>query len=165
MQRGYEILSKGYKAVKDVSEGNFKLHQVFMDGLLQVSPTVQKYYKIGEILAYQKNLVSQFKSTYGMLSNSGNFSVEELAYLSNVYSQIAAESLRGLERLLMVVTAGKLRMADDERLRAIDAIHGDLREKNNFMQSFCKEANLLGMQRDREREDLRKTSSFFKQPN
>ena len=37
MYKGYEIVSKGYNTIKNISEGNFDLHKVFLDGLMQVS--------------------------------------------------------------------------------------------------------------------------------
>ena len=43
MKNGYQIIFKGYTAVKDISQGNFNLHKTFLDGLMQVSPAVKKY--------------------------------------------------------------------------------------------------------------------------
>ncbi len=48
MKKGYEIVSNGYNTIKDISKGNFNLHQDFLDGLLQISPTVRKYKRIAE---------------------------------------------------------------------------------------------------------------------
>ncbi|MFK4985512.1 hypothetical protein ACI4B7_27170, partial [Klebsiella pneumoniae] len=46
MKNGYQIIFKGYTAVKDISQGNFNLHKTFLDGLMQVSPAVKKYKRI-----------------------------------------------------------------------------------------------------------------------
>ena len=48
--KGYEILSEGYNAVSDISQGNFDLHKLFLDGLLKASPVVQKYQKVADII-------------------------------------------------------------------------------------------------------------------
>jgi hypothetical protein len=34
MKNGYQIIFKGYTAVKDTSQGNFNLHKTFLDGLM-----------------------------------------------------------------------------------------------------------------------------------
>ncbi|WP_236937576.1 hypothetical protein [Flavobacterium coralii] len=52
MKEGYEILSKGYNTVKDLTQGNFDLHKTFLDALLQVSPAVRNYKRVGEIIDY-----------------------------------------------------------------------------------------------------------------
>ncbi|MBC7384425.1 MAG: TerB family tellurite resistance protein, partial [Bacteroidia bacterium] len=36
MYDGYKVLTKGYNTIKTISEGNFSIHKVFLDGLLQV---------------------------------------------------------------------------------------------------------------------------------
>src|SRR5690606_13782078 len=40
MKKGYDILNGGYRTVKQLTEGNFSLHRVFLDGLMEVSPAV-----------------------------------------------------------------------------------------------------------------------------
>ncbi|MDM1048724.1 hypothetical protein [Sphingobacterium hotanense] len=57
MKQGYEILSKGYGSVKDITQGNFSLHKAFLDGLLKVNPTVKKYYGISELISLQLQLL------------------------------------------------------------------------------------------------------------
>src|SRR5436189_6131399 len=53
MYKGYEIVSKGYNTIKNLSQGNFNLHQIFLDGLMQVSPIVKKYKKVADIITCQ----------------------------------------------------------------------------------------------------------------
>src|ERR1700761_7207600 len=57
MYTGYEVLSKGYSAVKDVAQGNFNLHEAFIDGLFIVSPAVRVYPRIADIINDQAMLV------------------------------------------------------------------------------------------------------------
>src|SRR3954453_272143 len=57
MYKGYKILTKGYNRVKDIAEGNFNLHQVFLDGLFAVNPSVAKYQRIPDIIRYQSMLI------------------------------------------------------------------------------------------------------------
>jgi hypothetical protein len=49
MYEGYKIIDKGYTTIRDISQGNFSLHKDFLDGLLEVSPAVQRYKRIAEI--------------------------------------------------------------------------------------------------------------------
>ena len=57
MKKGYEILSGGYNTIKNISEGNFSLHKAFLDGLMEVSPTVRNYRRVADITNYQIVLV------------------------------------------------------------------------------------------------------------
>ncbi|RZM00588.1 MAG: TerB family tellurite resistance protein, partial [Pedobacter sp.] len=62
MKKGYTVVSQGYKKVKDIASGNFSLHEVFLDGLMVVSPEVKKYRRVAEIISTQKSIVSGYKA-------------------------------------------------------------------------------------------------------
>ena len=155
MYEGYQVLSKGYNTIKDISEGNFNIHQLFLDGLLQVSPAVRKYKKVADILHSQAQLVKEYKAAFNRFKACGLFNTKELSYMGNVYSHLFSKSLQQLDELAMVITAGKLRMGDDERLRAIDRINTSMADQLDFLKAFNNENNLLAIQRGRERVDTK----------
>ena len=155
MKKGYEIVSSGYNTIKDISKGNFNLHESFLDALMQVSPTVRKYQKIGEIIIFQTQLVKEYKSAFRRFDASNLFNANEIKYMGNVYSNLFNKSLQNLDELIMVITAGKLRMSDDERINAIDRIYNDMGDKLVFLRTFNKENNVLAVQRGREVVDTR----------
>ena len=155
MKKGYEIVSTGYNTIKDISKGNFNIHQTFLDGLLQVSPTVKKYKRIAEIITYQTQLVKEYKSAFRRFDASNLFNANEIRYMDNVYSNLFDKSLQNLEELTMVITAGKLRMSDDERINAIDRIYNDIADKLVFLRTFNKENNVLAILRGREMVDTK----------
>jgi hypothetical protein len=155
MKKGYEIVSGGYNRIKDISKGNFNIHQAFLDGLMQVSPAVRKYKRIGEIISFQTQLVKEYKSAFRRFDASNLFNENEIKYMSNVYGNLFNKSLQNLEELAMVITAGKLRMSDDERINAIDRIFDDMGDKLVFLRTFNKENNVLAIQRGREMVDTK----------
>ncbi|MGE6220374.1 TerB family tellurite resistance protein [Nubsella zeaxanthinifaciens] len=164
MKRGYVILSGGYNTVRNIAQRNFSLHELFLDGLMAVSPEVRKYHKVVGIVNVQSDMISEYKSAYRRFAGSGVFSAEDLGYLAQVYGKLSSESLQNLDRLLMVVTTGKMRMSDEERLSAIDRIYEDTVDKLGFLRSFNQQATLLGMQRQREKTEVQSLSDYFKNP-
>lgn len=155
MYKGYEIVSRGYTKIKDLSKGNFDLHDLFLKKLLDVNPTVRRYKKVSDILSCQANIVQEYRSTYSRLRNSNLLNNGELRYISSVYDKLFKKSLQNLDELTMVMTAGKLRMTDDERLSAIDRIFKDIQDKLTFLRVFNRENSLLVLQRGREMVDTR----------
>ncbi|WP_423147048.1 TerB family tellurite resistance protein [Rubrolithibacter danxiaensis] len=153
MKKGYKIISSGYNAVKNLSEGNFNLHKVFLDGLMQVSPAVRNYKKIAEIISYQVMLVKEYKSAYNKFRRNGSFNPQELDYFGRVYSKLFKQSINNLDHLMTVITADKLRMSDDERLQAIDDVFLDLEDKLVFLRHFNSQISILSFQREREKND------------
>lgn len=161
LKKGYEILTGGYNMVKNVSEGNFRLHQVFLDGLMEVSPAVRKYKRVGDIIDYQLRLVREYKAAFGRFKQEGWFDEREIDYLGKVYSRLVGKSLESLDDLLLVVTANKLRMSDGARLAAIDAIYKDMSGRLSFLRRFNDETEVLQLQRERALKDAKKLRGIY----
>lgn len=154
MYDAYKILYKGYTAVKDISEGNFNLHKTFLDGLLQVSPAVRKYKRVADIISYQIRIVKETKATLSRFKSDATFSASELKYMSVVFDNVLSESLKNLDELLLVVTAGKLRMNDDERLNAIDRVFQSVEWQLSFVRDFSNSTSILSLQRKSEQAEI-----------
>ena len=154
MYKGYKILTKGYNRIKDIAEGNFNLHQVFLDGLFAVNPSVAKYKRIPDIIRYQSMLIKEYKRAFDKFKGDPNLTPDELKYLERVYSYLAKQSLRNLEELTMIVTANKLRMSDDERIQSIDRIYFDMESKLSFLRYFNNSTQVLVVQRAKESSEV-----------
>jgi len=160
MKKGYELLSGGYKTVKDMTEGNFSLHKTFLDALMQVSPAVKNYKRVAEIVEYQISIVKESRNGMNRFIKSGNFSGQEINYFEKVYGNLLNQSLRNLDELTMVITADKLRMSDDERLKAVDDIYEQMQDKLLFLRNFNASSNVLALQRSKEKNDVYVSKSF-----
>ncbi len=161
MKKGYEVLSTGYNTVRNISKGSFSLHEFFLDGLMLVSPEVRKYHKVADMVSLQVKIVSEYKAAYRAFSSSGSFSVEELEYLSRVYGQLLEQSLDNLDELAVVLTAGKLRMSDEERLRMIDRLFSDTGDKLMFLRSFNSQTGQVYRARQREKVNLARLKALY----
>ena len=156
MYKGYTILDKGYNTVKGIAEGNFRLHEAFLNELLKVSPEVRKYYRVAEIIQYQQRILDEYKATYRKVRKGESFSVEELAFLAEMYEGLFQASLRNLDELVLILTAGELRMSDFERLEAIDRLHGEISGLLLSVREINREINALDLQRSRRADERRK---------
>lgn len=165
MKKGYQILNGGYNTIKDLSQGNFSLHQTFLDGLMQVSPTVKKYKRIGEIVNYQMLLVKEYKGALKRFKNSSLFNEKEIRYIEKVYANLFKQSLQNLDELTTVITANKLRMSDDERLESIDRIYADMQDKLVFLRNFNANTSVLTVQRSKEYNDVNSLRNIHKVNN
>lgn len=161
LKKGYEIVSQGYSTIKDLSQGNFSIHEAFLDGLLEVSSTVRNYRRITDIVSAQISLVKEYKAAYRRFASSGFFSVGELAYMKTVFENLFSQSVKNIEALIMVISAGKLRMSDDERLTAIDAIWKEASDQLNFFRQFNQDIKLLALQRAKASADLQSQKKLF----
>ena len=164
MYEGYRILSSGYTTVKNIAEGNFNLHDAFLDGLLAVNPNVKNYRKVAETIRLQRDILSRYQNAYRRFAASGHFSAAELQYLQRVYGNLFNLSLRNLDELVSVVTARSLRMNDAQRLEAIDRIYGETLGMLTFLQGFNSRTAKVALERERGQEYLEGASQLYKNP-
>lgn len=154
MKDGYQVLHKGYTSIKNISAGNFSLHKTFLDGLLEVSPVVKKYKRVADIINYQVRLVKEYKAAYRQFRDDKQFTVTEIEYLGKVYANLFNQSVKNIDALATVITSGKLRMSDDERLQAIDRIYEEIVDQYTFLNEFNNNTAILALQREKDKMDI-----------
>jgi DNA repair ATPase RecN len=154
LKKAYEVLYKGYTTIKNIAQGNFSLHETFLNGLLEASPAVKKYVKIADIVRLQVALVKEYTAAYQYSKNSGHFTRQELEYMETIYTRLFNDSVKQLDDLVNILTANKLRMSDADRLRSIDGIYSGMSQKIAFLRHFNNSNSLLGIQRSHEQRDV-----------
>jgi hypothetical protein len=163
MKDGYQIIFKGYTAIKGISQGSFNIHKVFLDGLLEVSPAVKKYKRVADIISYQAKIIKEYKAAFNRFKADKIFSPDEISYIGKVYGNLTGQSLKNLNELLLVITANTLRMSDDERLQAIDKIYASVVDQFSFLKDFTASASMLSVQRKMEKAEIEMSRKIYGQ--
>ena len=161
MKTGYTIVSKGYNTIRDLSKGNFNLHEAFLDGLLMVNPKLRKYQRVADIIRYQTELLKEYKTAFNEFKHSEKFTPEEIDYLGKVYGNLFDRSLQNIDELTLVLTDSKLRMSDDERLTTIDRIYKEMQDKLSFLRTFDQRTKLLELQRSRAQQEASEMGQLY----
>lgn len=161
MYTGYEVLSKGYGAVKSVAQGNFSLHEAFLDGLYLVSPAVRKCPRVQDIISDQASLIAEYRQAFSGFRQDKHFSPEELDFMLRVCDNLVKASLKNIDELSMVVTDSALRMSDAERLAAIDRIFLESRSQLAYLRKFSGQAARIAGQRSKAEAERQQTRSMY----
>src|SRR5450631_1773868 len=161
MYKSYEIINNGYSDIRNIVQGNFNLHKVFLDGLLAVSPAVQNYSRVKSILNTEYSIVSEYKAGFARFSADGHFTIQELDYMNKLYSTLFTRSLNCVNELVMVLTADQLRMSDAERLQSIDRVYADITGQLRTLREFNNNTSLQAVQRAREAGDIGTLKSIY----
>jgi len=156
-RKGYELVDNGLQAVRDITNGEFSLHNSFISSLKQVSPAVRNDLRVAEIISMQLSV----------LRLSGGWADHELlsagnrAYVSTVRSDLRDQCLDALEELLLVITAGKVEIGGEERLPRIGELYGLMQQHYAFAKGFTAEVNLLVRSRERELLELEEMEGHY----
>jgi hypothetical protein len=145
-RKGYELVDNGLQTIRDMTSGEFSLHNAFLSSLKQVSPAVRNDLRVAEIISMQLSVL-RLSGSWGdhELLSTGN-----RVYISRIRSDLGDRCLDALEELLLVITTGKVEMGDEERLRRIGELYALMQEHYGFARRFTAEVNLLVRSRERE---------------
>lgn len=149
-KQGYTIANKGLTTIRTIKQGDFHIHRDFISSFSQVNPAVKGYAKAADIISYQLRIIATVKECLRGVKEANQFIPGELEYCSMVMDNLLTASLENIDELLLLVTAGKLSMKDDERLQRIDVLYTDMQDKYSFISSFSEGMALLTVQRMRE---------------
>lgn len=123
MKEKYQILNQGYRQVIGLTEGNFRLHEGFLNRLVQVNPKVKSYHRVGEIIQLQVQMIQAITASKREFRFNGLLAEGELDQILRVYSSFSSSSMKNLEELVLLLTDGELQMDDRERLQGIDRVY------------------------------------------
>lgn len=119
------------------SDRQRQLYKNYFDELWRIRNTIATYQRVKQIVTRQKQIVTEYKSTWQLISHDKNFTKAELEYMYSVYTGILHKSIYNLDQLLLVAHAFKVQMSDASRLEIInktgdqiEANYYDLREFN-----------------------------------
>jgi hypothetical protein len=157
LEKGYEIAQKGLTTIHEIKKGEFNLHSDYFSSLKTVNPAIAKYSKVAEIVSYQLAIIKDFRK----IRQLGNMSAMELNYLAQVYDNMASDCIQSLNGLIDLITDKTFEMKDDERIKRIDRIWLDMKDKYAFTRVFTSEAQLLGSQRNGELNDTQMSKINF----
>src|SRR5690606_20097342 len=120
-----------------------------------------RYKRITDIVNYQLLIVKRYKGALAQFKEDDVFTAAEILYMEKVYSNLFNESLKNLDELFMVITAGQLRMSDDERMWAIDKIYERIEDQFAFLEDFNSSTGYLSLQRKAEQAELNTMKKMY----
>lgn len=160
MQKGYSIAKQGLNTISDVKNGEYNLHKDYFNSLKSVNPKIKNYSKVADIVALQVSIIKVYKEAARQVKQSDSFNENEISYINGVFERLMDDCTNVIDELISVTTSGNLEMKDDERLKRIDALYGDMQDKYTFIQGFSNEVKLLAASRIKEQNDIRSSRAI-----
>ena len=150
LKDGYDIAKKGLTMVGDIKQGKFDLDIEYLASLRSVNPSVSKSAKVASIVAYQRAIMIEFGALKNKAVETELFRDEEKAYIGNVYANMLRESDESVDELDRVLSNSDFEMKDDERIKRVELLYADMKDKYAFTRSFSNSTTLLIAQRESE---------------
>ena len=154
LKKGYDIVEKGLNTVGDIKQGKFDLDMEYLESLRNVNSAVSGSVKVANIVAYQKAIMVEFRKLKVKTNESDFLTTEEKKYVAEVYSNMLKESEVSLEELDRVLSDAAFEMKDDERIKRIDLLYVDMKDKYSFTKSFSNSTRQLISQRAKDEHEI-----------
>jgi len=155
LKKGYKIVDKGLTIVGDIKQGKFDLDIEYLESLGNVNSAVSGSAKVASIIGYQKKIMTEFRKLKSLANETAYFTDEERKYVESVYANMLRESELSLDELDRVLSNSDFEMTDDERVKRVDALYVDMKDKYTFTKSFSNSTQVLIAQRSQEDYEVR----------
>ncbi|MCH5597937.1 conjugal transfer protein TraI [Niabella ginsengisoli] len=147
--------------ISDWTSKHKQQYQKYYEELSKIKNAVANYKRVRDIMTKQLRIVQEYKRAFELFKQDKNFSAEEIAYMTRVYTGMIRESLRSLDQLLQVVRISGLTMTDGKRLQliakaadGIDTVLADLR-------LFNRQNIKLSLQRARDIQEVKVLKEMY----
>jgi len=156
LQKGYDIARSGLGTIKNITNGEFDLHSLYINSLKLVNPAIRNDKRVDRILTMQTELLKRFNEL-----DVDVFSADNRAYVGSVRQTIAVLCGKDLNELELVITSGKVEMKDDERLQRLEQVYQNTLDKYAFTQQFTSEVTLMIIQCRQEQNDTQQLRRYY----
>jgi len=143
IEKGYDIAKDGLGIIGEIKNGEFNLHSAFFGSMKQINPAIAKYSKVAAIVSYQDGI----DRCLSKLRSATNLTASEKLYVESVCSHLRRESEKNMEMLLSLITKDELTLDDGQRLRLIDELFTNTKDKYAFAESFLADTRQLSASR------------------
>jgi hypothetical protein len=147
LKKGYSVVQKGLNTAHDLKNGTFSLHQDYFNSLSAVSVSVKNDPRIALITNYQREIIASFDNELNWEKQQAILASDEIRYIQTAYGNLLSGCTSDLDELNMVITPGKARMKDAERIEHIDLIYTNTIDKYKFSQSFTHNSRAFAFNR------------------
>jgi hypothetical protein len=133
--------------IGDWAEKTKDIYSEYFTELKEVKTVISTFHEVTGIIAQQSQLVSEYKTAYGLIQQDKHFSASELIYIYSVYSGIIAQSVKSLDQIILVLTNFSLQMSDEARLRIIRQASTDIQHDTGDLRNFNNQTAQISLQR------------------
>lgn len=146
--------------IKGVIDKTQQLHDQWYSSLLQVSAGVRSYRRVQEIYNHQTAMISLYGSALGELRQKG-LSSGQLSGTTTVYQGILNENVQLIGELVGVMSAGKAKMTDPERIEFINNIADRMQGQHDLMNYYTNKCRVVAAMQARATQDRASVLSFM----
>ncbi|GAC1382541.1 MAG: hypothetical protein NVSMB45_08740 [Ginsengibacter sp.] len=140
--------------IGDWAQKQKTLYANYFDELWKVKNAISKYKKVKDIIRQQVQLVNEYSKAFALSRRDKNFTVDEIAYMGQVYAGILEMSVKNIEQVQMVIKAFATQISDGSRLEIINKASENIQQNLSDLRQFNQDNIKTSLQRAKEKNDI-----------
>lgn len=162
LQKGYRIVQGGLNTIGDIKDGHFRLDRVFFDELRAINPRIRQYARVTDIITLNIQVIKLSGAAMKAAKRSDRFNHNELSYSEKVFRNVMDNCSELIDELIQILSPGELQLSDDERIKRIDGVYAEMKDRYGFINSYCNDLEKLQVQRSRELKDVKTIQKIYR---
>lgn len=147
--------------ISDWSQKQKDLFSSYYQELWDIKTAIAYYSRVSELTQKQVALVNSYNQAWSLLKADKHFTVDELTYMSNVYSGILQASVKDLDQILLVINANKTQMPDAKRIEIVNKAADHMDTNYNDLQQFNTQNEMLSLQRAQDENEVLTLKKYY----
>jgi hypothetical protein len=156
LKQGYNIANHGLGSITGSLKEELNLHATYYDKLKAVNPVV-KNPQVNEILVWQKEILNSM----GKLGQTEPLTNDQKSYIGRVKQALLNDCNQQITELQDLMTDGKLKMSDEERVSRLNKIHKAVQDNFRFAAAFTGQVQLYVVQVQQETRNTRTSKNLY----
>ncbi|MBL4675918.1 MAG: hypothetical protein JKY70_06905 [Mucilaginibacter sp.] len=154
---GYRVARSGLGSIGGSIGKELGLHQNYYEHLNEVSSVIKNDPRTKDILKWQSDIISQSKR----MRTIDGLSREERNFVDKVGQVLMEDCEARLKDLQTIITDGKIKMSDEERMRQVGRLHIAMQDNYRFVTTFLRQLNEYVSNKTREQRDVNSLNRFY----
>lgn len=157
LKQGYKIAKGGLGYISGSLKDEFTLHNTYYDKLKAASSVVKNNPQVDDILIWQRDILTSANE----LEQVRFLTASERQYIGKVKQAVLADCDEQITSLQVLLTNGKLKLTDGERVSRLNDIHLSMQSNHRFMADFTGRVKLFSVQKQGEDMSLTSSKNLF----
>lgn len=136
------------------------LYEDYYQGLWRVKNLISQYQRVKDIAKIQAALLNEYQQTWRLLTQSGDFTFEELQKKQAIYSGILQESLLHLDQLAFLMKNQLTNIGDAGRLDGIHELEMKIQVNYDALRRYNTHNLLISQYRRQSKKELNTLKSI-----
>jgi len=133
--------------ISEWTEKQKEQYREYYEELAKVKAIISYYQRIRDITQKQVRLVNEYQHAWQLIQQDDHFTLDEIEYMSEVYSGILEESLNNIDQITLIVQSFTTTMSDAKRLEIINNAADQVDANYDDLMRFNQQNVLLSLSR------------------